>query len=112
MNPIVEIENKVEKFTSELIKFCKPLMLDKKYSSAVSQLLNCESNIRMTMEFAKTVETQKECYEKLVLTTEELALMDYFLKSLQNYDSETVGGLLAQSDEIKKDIEPILKSMK
>ena len=111
-NPIIDIESKIESFTTELIQFCKPLMLNKKYSSAVSQLLNCESNIRMTIEFAKTVETSKECYEKLMLTKEELQLMDYFLKSLQNYDGETVGGLLAQSDEIKKDIEPILKSMK
>ena len=111
-NPIIDIESKIESFTTELIQFCKPLMLNKKYSSAVSQLLNCESNIRMTIEFAKTVETSKECYEKLMLTKEELQLMDYLFKSLQNYDNETVTNLLGKTAEILSDIEPLISNIK
>lgn len=112
MNPIIEIENKIEQFTTELIQFCKPLMLNKKYSSAVSQLLNCESNIRMTVEFAKTVETSKECHEKLILTKEELQLMKYFLKSLQNYDNKTVTHLLDIIENINADIQPLIYNTK
>ena len=112
MNPIIEIESKIESFTSELIKFCKPIMLEKKYSSAVSQLLNCESNIRMTIEFAKSVETQQECYEKLTLTKEELQLMEYFLKSLLNYDNKAVSELIENANRIKSEIEPLIENIK
>ena len=65
MNPIIEIESKIESFTTELIQFCKPIMLEKKYSSAVSQLLNCESNIRMTIEFAKLWRLRKSATKNL-----------------------------------------------
>ena len=112
MNPIIEIESKIESFTSELIKFCKPIMLEKKYSSAVSQLLNCESNIRMTIEFAKSVETQQECYEKLTLTKEELQLIEYFLKSLLNYDNKAVSELIENTNRIKTEIEPLIENIK
>ena len=111
MNPIINIENKIELFTTELIQFCKPLMLNKNYASAVSQLLNCESNIRMTIEFSKTVETSKECYEKLTLTKEELLLMEYFLSSLANYDEKTVSSLLEKAKEIREEIESLVENM-
>ena len=112
MNPIIEIESKIESFTTELIQFCKPIMLEKKYSSAVSQLLNCESNIRMTIEFAKTVETQKECYGKHTLTKEELQLIEYFLKSLLNYNNEKASELIEKANQIKSEIEPLIENIK
>ncbi len=111
MNPLEILQAKVEAFSNVLISFCKPFMLDKKYSLTITQLLNSESNVRMTIDFAKVAETAAECQEKLELTIEELMLMQYFLKSLEVQNSEQVHMLYVQLEELNNIVAELIRNI-
>lgn len=101
MNPIDEFLTVYESFSKEMISFVKPLMTDKKCASAVAQLLNCDSNIHLTMELIKKAETIQDAKEKISLSGDEMMLIRYFLESLRNQDPTQVAILCKQTEELE-----------
>lgn len=112
MNELVFVRTLIDDFTEQLIKFCKPLMTTPDLRKDVALLLNSESNLRMTVEFACEAKDSDELLRKLLLSIEEISVISEILKKTNFPLSIERTHLQEKAFEIKEILENICQSIK
>ena len=109
MNELILVRTLIDEFTEQLIKFCKPLMVNPVLKKDVASLLNSESNLRMTIEFACEAQERNDMLNKLTLSLEEINMISDVLEKSEFLKSSEKTLIQEKNHSIKIMLENLIE---